>query len=55
MDVPGSFDALLRQHGIQLPAGTDTRRSPTSYNASVYRDPAGKVLGVFAAARDVTT
>ncbi len=25
------------------------------YNASVYRDTAGKVLGVFAAARDVTT
>jgi len=24
------------------------------YNASVYRDPAGNVLGVFAAARDVT-
>jgi hypothetical protein len=24
------------------------------YNASVYRDAAGKVLGVFAAARDVT-
>jgi hypothetical protein len=24
------------------------------YNASVYRDTAGKVLGVFAAARDVT-
>jgi len=24
------------------------------YNASVYRDVAGKVLGVFAAARDVT-
>jgi len=25
------------------------------YNASVYRDPEGRVLGVFAAARDVTT
>jgi hypothetical protein len=25
------------------------------YNASVYRDTGGKVLGVFAAARDVTT
>ena len=24
------------------------------YNASVYRDPSGRVLGVFAAARDVT-
>jgi hypothetical protein len=24
------------------------------YNASIYRDAAGKVLGVFAAARDVT-
>ena len=25
------------------------------YNASIYRDPGGKVLGVVAAARDVTT
>ena len=29
-------------------------RTEVLYNASVYRDAAGKVLGVFAAARDVT-
>ncbi len=28
--------------------------TPVLYNASVYRDPTGKVTGVFAAARDVT-
>ena len=28
--------------------------SDVLYNASVYRDPAGRVLGVFAAARDIT-
>src|SRR4029077_15136687 len=32
----------------------DGRLTDVLYNASVYRDAAGKVLGVFAAARDVT-
>jgi len=32
----------------------DGHRTPVLYNASVYCDEAGKVLGVFAAARDVT-
>jgi PAS domain S-box-containing protein len=32
----------------------DGRLTEVLYNASVYRDPGGKVLGVFAAARDVT-
>src|SRR5664279_2619185 len=32
----------------------DGRLTEVLYNASVYRDAAGKVLGVFAAARDVT-
>ncbi|HZP66100.1 MAG TPA: PAS domain-containing protein [Rudaea sp.] len=32
----------------------DGRLTDVLYNASVYRDPNGKVLGVFAAARDVT-
>src|SRR6185295_6090847 len=32
----------------------DGRLTDVLYNASVYRDTAGKVLGVFAAARDVT-
>jgi PAS domain S-box-containing protein len=30
------------------------RMTPVNYNASVYRDEAGKVIGVFAAARDMT-
>src|SRR5450631_3724771 len=33
---------------------TDETRTEVLYNASVYRDSAGNVLGVFAAARDVT-
>ncbi|MCL5020103.1 MAG: PAS domain S-box protein, partial [Bacteroidetes bacterium] len=32
----------------------DGRITPVLYNASVYRDEAGKVRGVFAAARDIT-
>jgi PAS domain S-box-containing protein len=32
----------------------DGRLTPVLYNASVYRDGAGKVVGVFAAARDIT-
>ncbi|HTP17570.1 MAG TPA: PAS domain S-box protein [Streptosporangiaceae bacterium] len=32
----------------------DGHLTPVLYNASVYRDPAGRVLGVVAAARDVT-
>jgi PAS domain S-box-containing protein len=32
----------------------DGRHTPVLYNASVYKDIAGNVLGVFAAARDVT-
>ena len=32
----------------------DGHHTPVLYNASVYRDAAGRVLGVFAAARDVT-
>jgi hypothetical protein len=31
----------------------DATSTPVLYNASVYRDAEGKVLGVFAAARDV--
>jgi hypothetical protein len=33
---------------------TDGQLSHVLYNASVYKDAFGKVLGVFAAARDVT-
>jgi hypothetical protein len=32
----------------------DGRTTPVLYNASLYRDDSGQVLGVFAAARDVT-
>lgn len=32
----------------------DGRTTPVLYNASVYRDDAGKVIGVFAAARDIS-
>lgn len=32
----------------------DGHVTPVLYNASVYRDPNGKVVGVFAAARDIT-
>ncbi len=32
----------------------DGRHTPVLYNASIYKDVAGNVLGVFAAARDVT-
>jgi len=35
--------------------GRDGTLTEVLYNASVYRNNAGKVLGVFAAARDVTT
>jgi hypothetical protein len=34
--------------------GGDETLTEVLYNASVYRDASGKVLGVFAAARDVT-
>src|SRR5919201_4736875 len=33
---------------------TDGSRTDVLYNASVYKDASGNVLGVFAAARDVT-
>jgi PAS domain S-box-containing protein len=33
---------------------TDRRTTPVMYNAAVYRDEDGRVVGVFAAARDIT-
>jgi PAS domain S-box-containing protein len=33
---------------------SDRKITPVLYNASVYKDEAGKVIGVFAAARDIT-
>ena len=43
----------VRDYPLEL-RHTDGHTTPVLYNASVYRDEAGKVLGVFAAARDVT-
>ncbi len=33
---------------------SDGHVTPVLYNAAVYRDESGKVIGVFAAARDIT-
>ena len=46
--IATDYPLTMRHHG--------RHETPTEvlYNASVYRDAAGKVLGVFAAARDVT-
>ncbi len=43
----------VRDYELVLKAkdGTETI---VSYNASVYRDPTGQVVGAFAAARDIT-
>ena len=50
-------DSVRRGIGQGLSAGDpaqDGHITPVLYNASVYRDEAGKVIGVFAAARDIT-
>jgi len=47
-------DAYRMVARIAKAAGIPRHISPHSYNASVYRDGDGNVLGVFAAARDVT-
>ena len=46
-------EGAVRDYPLEL-RHTDGHTTPVLYNASVYRDEAGKVLGVFAAARDVT-
>lgn len=46
-------DGTVRDYPLDL-RHRDGDTTPVLYNASVYRDDAGKVLGVFAAARDVT-
>lgn len=49
-----AFEAgQIRDHALDL-AHRDGWTTPVLYNASVYRDPAGAVKQVFAAARDVT-
>ena len=46
-------DGTVRDYPLGL-RHRDGTIMPVLYNASVYRDPSGEVLGVFAAARDVT-
>jgi PAS domain S-box-containing protein len=46
-------DGSAHDHLLEL-RHRDGHITPVLYNASVYRDPAGNALGVFAAARDIT-
>lgn len=46
-------DGLVRDFPLEF-RHREGRSIPVSYNASVYRDEHGKVIGVFAAARDIT-
>jgi PAS domain S-box-containing protein len=45
-------EGLVRDYALEI-RHRDGRITPVLYNASVYRDEAGKVIGVFAAARDI--
>lgn len=46
-------DGFVRDYALEL-RHRDGRVATVLYNASVYRDPQGRVTGVFAAARDIT-
>jgi len=46
-------EGLVRDYELAI-RHVDGRVTPVLYNATVYRDEAGKVIGVFAAARDIT-
>ncbi len=46
-------DGFVRDYPLEI-RHRDGRVTPVLYNATVYRDEAGDILGVFAAARDVT-
>ncbi|MGO8899898.1 MAG: PAS domain S-box protein [Isosphaeraceae bacterium] len=46
-------EGLVRDYPLEI-RHRDGRVTPVVYNASVYRDEAGQVVGVFAAARDIT-
>ena len=46
-------DGLVRDYPLEL-RHKDGTTTPVLYNASVYTDESGKVIGVFAAARDIT-
>jgi PAS domain S-box-containing protein len=47
-------EGLVRNYELEV-RHQDGSTTPVLYNASVYRDPGGEVVGVFAAARDITT
>jgi PAS domain S-box-containing protein len=46
-------DGFVQDYPLEI-RHKDTHLTPVLYNASVYRDEAGHVIGVFAAARDIT-
>jgi PAS domain S-box-containing protein len=46
-------EGMVRDYALEI-RHRDGRVTPVLYNATVYRNEAGKVIGVFAAARDVT-
>ena len=46
-------EGLVRDYPLEI-RHRDGHVTPVVYNASVYRDEAGQVIGVFAAARDIT-
>ena len=46
-------DGFVHDYALEIRA-KDGHLTPVLYNASVYRDEAGEVIGVFAAARDIT-
>ncbi len=46
-------EGLVRDYSLEI-QHEDGHITPVLYNASVYRDETGKVIGVFAAARDIT-
>jgi PAS domain S-box-containing protein len=46
-------EGMVRDYALEL-RHRDGHLTPVLYNASVYRDESGEVVGVFAAARDIT-
>jgi len=47
------IDGEVRDYPLEI-QHKDGHTTPVLYNASVYKDEAGKVIGIFAAARDIT-
>ena len=46
-------DGFVHNYALEI-CDKDGHLTPVLYNASIYRDEAGQVIGVFAAARDIT-